>query len=149
MILELDRDDQIQLLIELVREVGRLHRRGMVHGDLGPGNVIVGKRLTVTLIDCGMPGYATPGWSSPLQMNDPIPPEADCEVLGIWIWRLLPWSDLGRKIMNRPDRWPVPRIEAALEQLAGKPRRALVLAGWMFSIIATAFLSLYLIRHII
>ncbi len=55
---ELRRDDDraglLALQAEIARTYAELHRRGVLHGDIHPGNLIVGRDGGVTLIDFGL-----------------------------------------------------------------------------------------------
>ncbi len=146
LIVMLSRDKRLMLLLALVREVERLHRDGLVHGDLGPGNVLVGKGLSVRLIDVGMPGRGATGWMSPWHACDPLPPEADCYVLGLWVRRLLRHSRLGVKIMRNPEGWPCTRIIEALEHARIRPVLSLERAKTAFGIVAGTVVALALWR---
>lgn len=52
---EFSRDVRIGLLVELVRALEYLHRRGVVHGDLKPSNILVLRAIpSVRLVDFGL-----------------------------------------------------------------------------------------------
>jgi eukaryotic-like serine/threonine-protein kinase len=51
---ENDRDELLNLLIEIARAYVTIHSRGVIHGDIHPGNLLVGRNGSVTLIDFGL-----------------------------------------------------------------------------------------------
>ena len=48
------RDELLDLLIEIARAYSSIHQRGVLHGDVHPGNLLVGRNGAVTLIDFGL-----------------------------------------------------------------------------------------------
>ena len=49
-----DRRDLLGLFLEIARAYASLHQRGVLHGDIHPGNLLVGRDGIVTLIDFGL-----------------------------------------------------------------------------------------------
>jgi serine/threonine-protein kinase len=48
------RGDMLGLLVNIARAYSALHAAGVVHGDIHPGNLLVGRQGEVTLIDFGL-----------------------------------------------------------------------------------------------
>lgn len=49
-----DRPRMLRLAARIARAYARLHRRGILHGDIHPNNILVGRSDTVTLVDFGL-----------------------------------------------------------------------------------------------
>jgi hypothetical protein len=48
------RGELLEILIKVVRTYARLHERGILHGDVHPGNLLIGRNHAVTLVDFGL-----------------------------------------------------------------------------------------------
>jgi eukaryotic-like serine/threonine-protein kinase len=48
------RDALLKLLVEIVRAYASIHQFGVLHGDVHPGNILVGPSGAITLIDFGL-----------------------------------------------------------------------------------------------
>jgi len=118
-VLRLRESDRIDILLSLAKEIKDFHNRGIVHGDLSPGNVLVSKSNEVSLVDLGQPKRGTAGWLSPWHGQDTLGFEADVWVLGLWILRLYPESRLGKRVLR--GGWDIDRIIAQLERESLKP----------------------------
>lgn len=127
-------DEALALFVDLCRAVGHAHRRGIVHCDLKPANLLVTEvdgRCLPKVIDFGIaraigqddPGHAggTPAYISPEQAGGvaEIDARSDVHALGAILregltgQRLRPWVDAAQ----------VP-VEAAFVRVAGERRRA-------------------------
>lgn len=108
------RVERIELFVRLCAVVEPLHRAGVVHGDLKPGNVIVDAASEVHVIDFGMACLARPAFPSGTPAGGTLPymaPEmlrggaatvaGDVYALGVLLWWLLtdslPFSKLGAR----------------------------------------------------
>ncbi|MBW2461771.1 MAG: sigma 54-interacting transcriptional regulator [Deltaproteobacteria bacterium] len=56
---KLSEEERLDILVQLVRVVAPLHRMGIVHGDLKPGNIIVDRDGRPHVIDFGLAGLTT------------------------------------------------------------------------------------------
>lgn len=48
------RQDLLRLAVSITRAYARLHRKGVLHGDVWPGNVLIGRQGEVRLVDFGL-----------------------------------------------------------------------------------------------
>ena len=106
---QLDLAARLQLFVRLCEGLEQAHRRGIVHRDIKPGNVLVGEDGQPKLIDFGiakvlqdsaveveLPATAvntamlTPEYASPEQVcGRPVGPSSDVYSLGILLYELL------------------------------------------------------------
>jgi len=105
---ELDVDARVRLVMAVAEAVGYAHERGVVHRDLKPGNVLVGRDGRPRLLDFGIsklldPGgdpqrtttahgarMLTPAYASPEQLGGrPVTPASDVYSLGVILYELL------------------------------------------------------------
>lgn len=108
--LRIPRQDVLMLLSEIARQVANLHARGIVHGDLKPHNVLLG-RQGPELIDAFKisegsvsPGW-TPSWSAPEQiLGEAVTAACDLYPIGKMIADVLGGELVGevRKFKARP-----------------------------------------------
>jgi serine/threonine protein kinase len=108
---EQDRRHRLTLFLKVVDAVAAAHHEGIVHGDLKPENVLVGRRGEPTIVDFGLarserdgpmglagPG-GTPGYAPPesFDAGAPATPAADVFSLGVLLFEALtdttPWPD--------------------------------------------------------
>ena len=101
-------EDRLQLFLQLADAVSYAHRRGLVHRDLKPGNVLCGEDGQVKLLDFGIAkaldpqegadgmttlGGArpyTPHYASPEQVRgEPVTAATDVYSLGVVLYQLL------------------------------------------------------------
>ena len=85
---ELPRQELLHSLVSVARDVAELHGRGLIHGDLAPGNILLGERGPVSFdsldIESGTPATAaTFAWAAPEQIvGHPVDPRTDVCALG-------------------------------------------------------------------
>jgi|GEM_PF-3508803 len=87
-----------QILVQLLRALGYAHSKGVIHCDIKPGNVIIGKDDHVTLLDFGIAKAAstkentavgTPEYMSPEQcQGKPVDARSDIYGLGVLMYKL-------------------------------------------------------------
>jgi hypothetical protein len=115
-VLRTARSTLLNVLVGVAEELVKLHDRGVVHGDVKPGNVLLLKS-GVTLIDSfdvavgkRSPGW-TPNWSAPEQVRgEPVTPAADVYPLAIMAARILGGEIVGEvRKFRTPRDLPTPR----------------------------------------
>ncbi len=132
---------RLALLRGPVRALKRAHEQGLVHGDVHPGNLVLGEDETVYLLDWAGPGTAegqlsgSPAHGAPeVLAGDPHGPRADVFSLGVIAWELCagrPFrprqrgEELGAFIARWQDQ-PPPELPAGVVVPAGVPE---LLAG--------------------
>ena len=124
----LDISARIALFIKVARVISPLHRAGVVHGDIKPGNAILDREGRAWLIDFGlsrMRGYdrssdtlgpvGTPAFMAPeLLRGEPLAVGADLYALGVTLWVLLlgqaPYAGLGARAVAAKLDGKLPEI---------------------------------------
>jgi serine/threonine-protein kinase len=90
--------DRVRLVIDVCDAIGHAHAQSVIHGDIKPGNIIVGENNRVSLVDFGISSGATqetahddaagesaltPGFASPEQFaGEPITAASDLFQIG-------------------------------------------------------------------
>jgi len=123
---------------QVVRAVGYIHSRHVVHRDIKAENLLLDERMNIKLVDFGLSCTFTPGehlktfcgsptYASPelVQRKSYVGPEVDCWSLGVLLYYMLVGSlpftgttfvDLYRKIIAARFRMP-PFISASCAEL--------------------------------
>lgn len=85
-----------QLLVSVLRGLGHLHCHGEIHGDLKPGNVLLGRGDVVKITDIGMGAGSrptvsgTPGYTAPeAWTNHPLSARSDIYSVGVIAYEAL------------------------------------------------------------
>ena len=131
----------VELAARLAEAVAHVHTRGILHGDLKPGNVMVDEYGCPRIIDLGTARllsdvrapkgfHGTLGYAAPELLNGDIPgPAADIYSLGALLYRLLTSSPPFRSAdpaalaylplssYPEPPSAYVPRLPSGLEEL--------------------------------
>lgn len=123
----------MRIVADLGSALGALHRSGFIHGDLKPGNVIVGPDGHATLIDLGtaqrfdggrsglrdhLGGTVTPAYASPGRLTGrPPDPRDDVFSLAVLTYAMLtgrhPFA--GRSCLDPPRRGRMPARPSQLD----------------------------------
>ncbi len=118
--------DVLAWALAATRAVGRLHRLGVVHRDIKPGNLHLGDDGQLRLLDLGVAisgnepaeqrslHAGTPSYMNPELWNDePADAQSDLYALGVTLYQLLtgrlPWGDIEpyqTARLRRPPRPP-------------------------------------------
>lgn len=97
------RQSILETLVRLARELGALHQRGLVHGDLSPANVLVEDGRAVAFdalgVERGQVAFAgTFDWAAPEQvLARPLDPRADVFAVGKMLCALVGGVPFGEK----------------------------------------------------
>jgi transcriptional regulator with GAF, ATPase, and Fis domain/predicted Ser/Thr protein kinase/Tfp pilus assembly protein PilF len=129
----LDLAARLALFIKVAQVIAPLHRAGVVHGDIKPGNAIIDAHGRAWLIDFGlsrMRGYdrsadshgpvGTPTFMSPELLRGESPTaSADLYALGVTLWVLVlgqyPYASLGARAMSAKLDGKPPEIPASCD----------------------------------
>ena len=101
---ELPRATLLRILVGVARHVGELHARGIVHGDLTPGNILLDGTRPISPdalhVEIGqIATAATFEWAAPEQVvGRPLDPRADVYSLGKMLCALIGAVPFGEKV---------------------------------------------------
>jgi transcriptional regulator with GAF, ATPase, and Fis domain/tetratricopeptide (TPR) repeat protein/predicted Ser/Thr protein kinase len=139
----------VQVVAQLLGILDFLHRRGLVHRDVKPQNVLVDEARRVHLVDFGLAVQSgtrapagTAGYIAPeVLAGEPATPQSDLYSVGVLlfegIWRRLPFGEPSRMVARQlaeeapvPEEGGTPGLRALVRQLlARQPRRRLASAA--------------------
>jgi serine/threonine-protein kinase len=129
----LPRDRTMAIVAAAAEAAAHLHAHGWVHGDLSPGNLIVGEAARVVVVDLGVarsvgeggPVRGTDAYMAPEQVRGGAwTPATDVFALGVVLWELA----AGARLFHREAPWlsqaavvelePPPLADPALDAIA-------------------------------
>lgn len=148
-IARLPRDRVVAIVAAAAEAAAHLHAHGWVHGDLSPGNLIVGEAERVVVVDLGVarpagaggPVRGTDAYMAPEQVRGGAwTPAIDVFALGVVLWELAagarlfhreaPWLSQAAVVEAEPPPLADPALDAiARAALAKDPARRLGDAG--------------------
>lgn len=126
----------VTVVAPVAQALAMLHRRGAVHGDLHPGNVLFRRNGAPVLSDLGATrlvgespaGLGVPGWVAPEVMaGDAATPASDVFALGVLIWRVLTGAEPPTRVCPGdadgvlPTDIPVPVVELVEQACSWDP----------------------------
>ena len=131
-------EERLRLFLQLADAVAHAHRRGLVHRDLKPGNVLAGQDGQVKLLDFGIakaldplegadglttlggPRPYTPHYASPEQVRgEPVTAATDVYSLGVVLYQLL----TGARPTGRSATTAVQAARSVIEEYPVSPSR--------------------------
>lgn len=123
--------EALRIAERVAHVLGGLHRRGLVHRDVKPGNVLVGDDRAVWLVDHGLTGTpqtlrgaGTPAYAAPEQIAG-MPLSSAADVFGLGVMLLEMW--LGEPVFeSAEDRLANPDAANKLEKCEDPEVRALI-----------------------
>lgn len=97
----LSEDEAVPIFLQILDGVGYIHRNGIVHKDIKPGNIMVRNDMIIKLLDMGISAklkdvdnnpraVGTPAFMPPEQFNrEPCGPYTDIFALGVTLFAML------------------------------------------------------------
>lgn len=135
------RADLLRLAVRIARAYAALHRAGVLHGDVHPGNLLIGRQGDVTLLDFALArplrSARLPGRAGTGGVAAYFAPEQAAAVLA---GRTLPAPTIGSEqyalaamlyglLAGAPPVSPAPDRDGLLREIAGSPPRPFSRAG--------------------
>lgn len=164
----------LQVVRDVAQGLGHAHARGVVHGDVKPGNILFRGAGDAVLVDYGIAAFAregdrrvrmqggTPEYMSPEQARgEPVDGRSDFFSLGVVLHEMLtgrvPWpADAGGEARDRGQapllparhRWLQPLLDALLaERPEDRPEDARALLSLLSSLCAASPEAQSLLPH--
>ena len=124
---------RLQLFLQVCEIISPLHRVGVCHGDIKPGNIIVSPNRSVHVIDFGLArvlgrsgtpslGGTLPYMAPETLLGQPTTHAADVYALGTMLWQLitghLPFGEYGDRAVKAKQSGQVPCAPPGLHGLA-------------------------------
>lgn len=100
---EIPRNELLRAMVSVARDVADLHRRGLVHSDLAPGNILLAKDGPTSFdsldVEAGTPATAaTFAWAAPEQIvGHPVDPRTDVFSLARIVTRIVDGVPFGEQ----------------------------------------------------
>jgi len=134
----------VEYAIQICNAVGMAHRRGMVHGDLKPGNILISSENKAKVTDFGLARtlgdsamddgelvWGTPTYFAPEQAaGDRVMPATDVYAIGVMLYEMLtgkpPFTGLSDQEIARQQLYAPPPPMTAFTQRVPPALQAIV-----------------------